>query len=148
MDYKTLDWEIEAQRVMKAFGIVEPCEFKPEAVGVETDMVLRMIGTDLSPALPWGERLGVYYGTRDRLYQAYEDDRHTVSFIASIDWEGKLTAPFYVIENALFFAKGWLYLGLLTAEIEQALEVRITAHEKLEWALEYEVKHHSLDSEA
>ncbi len=66
---------------------------------------------------------------------------------AEFSWGGELTESVFNSCHALIFARGFLWLGLLTHEIEATLSVLMadnTAHERMEWTLEYEARTGSL----
>lgn len=128
MTYKTIDWVAEAERVRRAFGIEEECEFKFNRNRME-----------LKHNNWWPEVNGAI------IFISFFDDRK--SFAVCDDRESSSCAIFTEKEPDVFrsnsevsapqLAKALCHLSLLTAEVETALGVSISAHQKLEWELEY-----------
>jgi hypothetical protein len=146
MNYETMDWEAEAIRVARAFGIKEKCEFRFERLRNGTrmsafkQMSLYIEATASKPSLPWGDVLHASCDNDGRTYDAIAKSSSDFNLVISFEWDGELMIA-ELVDNYAYvdlFAKGLFHLGLLTEEVEAELKIYITAHQKLEWALEYE----------
>jgi len=150
MNFETMDWDAEAQRVQRAFGIEPSCEF----------VLLRENG-------------GRWFTVRDReegeiiygslicgpLFISVNYYQNYMSFcvgMANLDDEPPMTSlklgydgnDIFVYElsknhpeYALLISRALFYLDLISPEVEAALQLSITAHQKLEWTLEYEARY-------
>jgi len=148
MDFETLDWELEARRVKAAFGVKSECKFYEFTTheGLERRFQIRD-GNEETLAenlLVSGESLRVYYAQGERFYEITNRDRRR-AHITFWDEQTIFVSPplSHVRWGGLFhlLIKGVYYLDLLTPHIETELEISISAHEKLEWKLEYEERY-------
>jgi len=135
MDFETIDWEQESQRVARAFGIEEQCHFV-----MENDLVTRKLYVGEEPYIfvSRTKLIGVDYFELGHTFQAVNPRRTKAEAFVSLDWGVSILMSQPEAELSPLLAKPLFHLGLLTPEVEAALKVTITAHQKLEWALEYE----------
>jgi len=143
-NYETLDWELEARRVAKAFEIEKECYFYSviESNGEECRW-LRLKGED-SPLLfnrhAW---FNIRYTREYRGFYVVVPDLKWAVLEVEFSWNGELIESIFTDYHALKIARGLFRLGLLTPAIETELWALMTnnsAHEKLEWKLEYEAQ--------
>jgi len=146
MDYETIDWEAEAQRVARAFGLSEKCYFReqvPPATSSSRLYYHDLCWKDTKGGYEFPDGSGVIFicvyvkqiGVRYGFEREY--GRANTSFL--LNWKSK---PIVRGNDAVLvplLAKGLFHLGLLTAEVETMLNV--SNHEKLEWAREYEERY-------
>jgi len=140
MDFETIDWDSEAKRIQKAFGIAGECELR-ELRRSDWGRRLFLVGTKSRDVFIDDDTLlRITYDATGRFFYLADKTREDwLSF--KIGWgkdevEGVLSGK--VDEFSTLLARGFFHLGYLSAEAELKLETTITAHEKLEWALEYE----------
>lgn len=132
MTYETLNWELEAQRVARAFGVEGECDWHIH------NEDRRLFLADTSPYVPYVpfscSEIAIAYARSGR-------DFHNASSYLVIGFDGKI----HVNEGAEKFgkplARALFHLDLLSPAVESALGVSISHHEKLEWTLEYEARH-------
>jgi len=133
MDYETMDWEDEAKRVASAFGVREECEFVEDKWGQK---VLRGTWDGQSPAIAPEICLLAAYTSEYRDFSMANCDHGTY---VRIFWDGrKPEIECGMYEEAV--AHSLLLLGLLSPEIEAALGATFSAHQKLEWLVDFEEK--------
>ena len=133
------DWDTEASRIARAFGVVESCGFYgPRHLKM---LLLKDFSQDAYiQQIPLGNELllNVCYNTAYRLFQLTNTDR-TAFTEAMLLWNGDVHARNYQeLTAARRFVKALFSLGLLTPEIEENLGITPTHHEKLEWQLEFD----------
>lgn len=133
MTYETIDWEAEAKRVAKAFGIKGECvwiDVRKQAVQlVALDDLVCKYGIPISE----DAYAVVQYSKGSRFFQIFDGSPDVGIFI---NWQGAVWES-DVIAHGDTLAKALYHLSLLTPEVEQALGVTIDAHTKLEWELEF-----------
>ena len=148
--YETMDWEAEAKRIARAFGVEGECHFEvpqhdPPAQGGSQRIpqtgfrTLRLKNGDYA-RLANGVHFWCDYrrgAGRNYWLRASLHSRLGIK----VAWGGQLAFQIddYTLAPAL--TKGSFHLGLLTSEIEAALKANVTAHEKLEWTREYEERY-------
>ena len=142
-----MDWKAEAKRIQVAFNLKTECEFVQnesgaclESVGGQKDEGIYLQGEYLHD---WLELL-VTYSAKDRVFEISRvrtpEKLHGGSFsMVIITWDGSTSiiggdSYSHILARALF------HLDLLTPEVEITIRATISAHEKLEWKLEYEDK--------
>jgi len=131
-----LDWEAESKIVARAFDTIDACSF----VGPRNWKALRRnIGEGWGlPSLSNGLSLQIQFRHSERTFSVTQGDRASAHII--IEWDGNLPPHglermFYekTTECDIALARGLYCLGLLTSEIEAALEITVTNHQKAEW---------------
>jgi len=143
MTPETIDWPLEARRIRQAFGLQGLCLFKPWYEGARQ---FQMDGNSLVPL-----------GDNAKLFVAYEgvmkftiwrsngfdpsiglDRASELDTYIGLTYDGKVRGQTFAGRYSNTLAKGLFHLDLLTPEVEAALKVSVSAHEKAEWTLEYE----------
>jgi len=173
MDYETLDWDAEAARIIRAFGISQPVQFLDEGLneGRKPHLFKYLRTLDDDPtiylSIPADLEMDVTYHSPKqkpqqlplglkffRVFRAGTMIEGTSMYQAKVElnWDGSVSSDFYQFQKqknsfyipsgyfglAQVLAKGLFHLDLLSPEVEDVLELNITAHQKLEWALEYD----------
>jgi len=146
--FETLDWELEARRLNAAFGIEGEfrAAFDDEPSGPK--WLIKTIGSDAMPnmfivnAEFW---VSFYYDRKNRYFTVGKIPRQSPTSFPNkkfiLNWAGtqfRVQGSQIDIEGHWIIAKGLYHLGLLTDEIETAMQVAVSAHQKIEWTLEYE----------
>ncbi len=133
--FETMDWEAEAKRVSLAFGVEEKCRFVKSSLN-ET-MTFRPLTDGQDVKVPDGS-VRVYYQLKVRSYQIFASSKISVAvrFITSGGVITRIVPKDCPAVKPL--ARALFHLDLLTPEVEAALKVNISAHQKIEWTLEYE----------
>ena len=130
MNFETMDWEAEAERVRHAFCANDLIPFHKSASGCTIEIQTPQGG------------LSMQYG-EDGRYFALQGQEQIPTEI-SINWDGTLDGQAVcgpeTQADSDFIAKGLFHLDSLTPEVEAALQVSISNHQKLEWQLEYEAR--------
>ena len=138
MDFETMDWKAEAERVARAFGVEGKCFFRAEY----EEYVLRSVDRAnkdyfKQPLIQPRVYLLATYEAEGQYFEIYNPAAGQSTTIIIGD-----TIDLNRFSGDLFFANEMaraLYkLDLLTPEIEAMLKVNISAHQRLEWALEFE----------
>ena len=139
MTYETLDWPSEAERVALAFGVVGECEFQNTGL-THSLKFIDQNGTAQPVLRGEGEYVAaVEYSAAGRRFSA---SRNYISLDSEaetrihIGWDGSVRRVSLWLGEADFLAKALYHLGLLTPEVEAALKVSISSHQKAEWALD------------
>jgi len=144
--YDSMDWEAETKRIVAAFEMVEPCRFIRHAGTASCEATERMDDKNTSRILlKNGLRAAVSYSRTAKSFGISYDNRY---YGVGFRWDGshikrnppkqtKRAKPrpdivYDTLGKALFF------LDLFTPEVEEVIGGSITAHQKLEWQLEYE----------
>lgn len=144
MNLGTMDWELEAVRVAGAFGVAEECEFRNKSNSGADDEFEERLFCLKNAELPLVNefKMSVTYMKTRRIFVILNPQNHCVGQVF-ISWQGQSMFGGFgsfgklpLMTRALFH----LGLGLLTPEIEAALNVNISAHEKAEWLLEFETR--------
>jgi len=138
MDYDSIDWEVEAKRVARAFGIEEQCQFV-----LDNDLVSRSlyVGDDPYFYLSSEAIVRVDYFDLGRSFQTMNPRQAKAVLFVSIDWDGFILMSQAEFKLSLLLSKPLFHLGLLSPEVEAALKLTITAHQKIEWARQYEERY-------
>lgn len=148
MTCESINWEEEAKRVARAFGVEVPCYFGNESPYSDR-MKLGIVGTFrcdihehvIDVRLPDFKKLSVIYEP-DRRHFGIVRFPVAKAFV-SIGVKGDLIGTSLVHSHYLAdLAKGLFQLDLYTAQIDEIFRQKgtenlITAHQKLEWELEY-----------
>ena len=135
-----MDWKAEAERVARAFGLEGKCEFYRRNKHDESRYFRHLVKPyAITFPHPIGEtRLRVTYDPNGRHFDLSNGSAWS---LMSVGWDVRqYQLPILAFYN-FHIAKALFYLDLLTPEIEDALEVSISAHEKLEWILEFEARY-------
>jgi hypothetical protein len=146
--FETTDWEVEAKRVVQAFGVKRRCAFKKMGESRLAGMYLR------DKPLPFPDepettklRLIVEYNRTERRFTVWghagPKEFMKVSRRTQIvlDWDGAVISSWLVYHDAglpddsELLARGLFFLDLLTPEVEATLKVNVSQHQKMEWAL-------------
>lgn len=137
--YDTIDWQAEAQRVKRAFGVEGECEFRLENYerllyedGDEGMIYQPKIAENLYVQAAWTDS--------DRYFLIHQCHGHKSTSIGIWD-TGVLNDSPNDLTYAVPLARALFHLDLLTPEVETALQVTISHHEKLEWLREYEERY-------
>jgi hypothetical protein len=139
MDYETIDWELEAKRVMAAFNIAECCEFV-DRYTVGKVLVGSNEFDPLSDAPSNRDGLTIRSQMNEHhRYFAVQDDNGVITSV-SLQHDGGINAGPLWFDYVPVLYKGLFLLGLLNDEIEHELKYSPSHHERLEWALEYEAR--------
>ncbi len=172
MEFETMDWKSEAQRVMMAFDVAEECEFVDESNFFGPTKILSLRRSRLVKF--WKRFFHLFIRPRiDKVDKILTQDGMLLLVSYRLD-TGKLLLYFTLTENkpmtildrawasvcfspdgslvrellladsnkyAVPLAKGLFHLGLLSPEIEAALKIAVSAHQKMEWTLEYEASY-------
>ncbi len=136
MDYETMDWEAEAVRVAWAFDVKTECKFRQKVKRFGEWRILLSCGRN-DVTIRDDLRLYVTYKPQSMWFKL-EDKTTSLSWTwVTLDMNGRMVDAGTTHEFSDRMVKGLCRLGLLTPEIDAALESGATAHEKLEWALEF-----------
>ncbi len=132
MTFERIDWEAEALRVASAFGIEFPCQF------LEFDSDQRLLYLQGFTSRIWLRKEGALYLTalydqKGRLFTVSESYADSAEIF--IGWDGSVDRRPWFYDHNLLIARALFYLDLLTPEVEAALLVSVSAHERLEWLL-------------
>jgi hypothetical protein len=143
MTYETIDWEVEAKRVARAFGVEGKVEFRQHR-RLKGSQRFGVIGVR-KLAVPVGEGffVDVAYETKGRFF-ALADKTHKNWVSLKIGWvRGDISYgdSGNVEEFSTRLARGLFHLDLLTPEVEHKLTATISAHQKMEWAGEYQQRY-------
>jgi hypothetical protein len=138
MAYETLNWKHEANRVAAAFGAEGECEF------VEFDAGQRLLQWRGWSRIYLAGSLyfGALYDGEGRLFSVTEG--YTDAAEIFISWDGSVNQRPWFYKHNILLARALFHLQLLTPEVEGALNVSVTAHDKLEWTLNYRERSYSL----
>ncbi len=145
MTFETLDYVAEAERISTAFDVKGECEF----IGSDYDTMKLRQNNITQIELNTRDNLFLYcvyekqLGRTFSIYSKSENDSVELAQI-TVDWLRGL--PYEPVSEAIdtihayTLAKGIFYLDLLTPEVEAAMQVTISNHQKLEWVLEYNAR--------
>jgi len=147
--FETLDWNAEARRVARAFGVTEECHFhtyvenEPIENGDGDYPYLRLTLKDglTEPTIFCRDDVALlceYDEDIGRSYYVYAEKGVTG---IRMEWDESLASLIKDSTLLPLLAKGLFYLDILTPEVEETLKITVTAHEKLEWAREYEQRY-------
>jgi len=133
MNFESMDWEAEAQRVAAAFGVEAPCQF------LEFDSNQRLLYVQGFTSRIWLKHtqtlyLTAFYAQNGRLFtitQGYGDSAELF-----IGWDGSVDRRPWFYDHNPIIARALFYLDLLTPEAEEALCISVSAHDRLEWMLQ------------
>jgi hypothetical protein len=132
MTFETMDWEAEAKRVARAFGLLT-CTVASE---------LHQGGVCYRANDTTNEfNVSCKYTSRYQCFELERVDKNIIGLNSStiyLNWEGSVRTAHPDAQTTPELAKGLFHLDLLTPEVEAALQVSISNHQKIEWALEYE----------
>lgn len=140
-------WENDAARIGRAFGIQGEFRELPE----HPKRFCKIVPDGEKPEWFFNVKndlwLGIIYMKDCRLLQIAENERHRVLIRVHLGWR-RTNFHANIIRNIegcqeaqLILAKGLYYLDFLTPELEASLGITVSAHEKLEWRLEYEARY-------
>lgn len=140
MDFETIDWNVEAKRVARAFDFEGECEFVPTTYAHEMEIV-----SGGSSQLKIHQRLYLnatysLYGREFGLWQGWEFSQSWSARVV-VKWNNRIVVHLNPSEPRLFLAHALFRLDLLTPETEAELKVSLTAHERIEWTLEREERY-------
>lgn len=135
-------WDLESNSIRCAFGLQEDCFFEPQYRNRQTHFILRQSPWAKYPSLPYhyrddGLRFEAKYFVIDRLFTLWADGIGTQ--IRIYPDTASLTER-STLDLAPKMAEGLFKTGLLFPFVEEALNYYPTAHERLEWQLEYEAR--------
>lgn len=138
MNYETIKWQDEARSVARAFGVKCECYFAPD----ENEHVLRH---DETGWLPGNDEtwVSVRYKASHRDFMLVKE-RKTIGIEISYDADPAGTRIYAGVsktdnlELQIYLTRTLFYLDLLTPQLEAALQLSISHHQKLEWAMEFE----------
>jgi len=137
MQYGIVDWDAEAARIARAFDIQTPLRFRLKTkAGIERRDLLS--GSHSHIVVDENLRLSVIYKP-DSLYFKLHDKE--VATWIRVGYTGDFYQGSMEPRYSRPLAKGLFHLGLLGSFTEELLGWSISAHEKLEWALEYEQRY-------
>ena len=133
--YETLDWEAEAIRMARAYGVKVECAFIETRYGKDFIDIATRKKAEISEGV-----VGTAgYSPSNRFYTVRSRSSWTV---IQLSWLGEVQSAHVGKDfEVAALARAFFHLELLTPEVEAALSVSITAHEKLEWAREYEERY-------
>ncbi len=143
-----MDWGVESQRVTRAFGVKRRCVFKKMEESWLISMYLRDQPLALSDEAEKTKlRLIVEYNLHERRFDVWGHSGPKAFIKAArrtqivLGWDGTVISSWLIYHDARLpddgelLARGLFFLGLLTPEVEAALKVSISQHQKMEWAL-------------
>lgn len=145
MSYETIDWNAEALRVARAFGVEG--EFRD---GGFYDKKYLSVGEHYE-AIPftgagYGELFSVVYTFDQMQFEVWNTWNHTRTD-CHIGYDGSFSDGLSTLDKKKFpiahrypLARALFHLDLLTPEVEEALQVSVSAHEKMEWTMGYEAR--------
>ncbi len=137
MTLETIDWELEAERVKRAFGLKGEARFK---LWYDLARQFQLDGNSLVPLGESEQLIIAYEGVmKFTLWRNGEFDTYI-----GIDFEGKRRGQTFAGRGCHTIAEGLFHLGLLTPEIEAALGMDISHHQRAEWILEYDERRNDL----
>lgn len=148
--YETMDWDAEAKRVAAAFGLDMTAEYEFREFPEENPqtMLLRQIGAP-KIVLPTRPETSFEYfiGAKGRIFVLSNNGNPNngpvgarAMTLASLYWDGTIDITPFQLDSRYseILARALFHLDLLTPEVEQALQVSVSAHEKIEWGRECE----------
>lgn len=145
---KTLDeiyankWNLESNSIRCAFGLQEDCFFEAQYRNRQTHFVLRQSAWAKYPSFPYHYRddklrFQAKYFVIDRLFTLWADGVDTQIRIYP---DAAFLTERSTLEFAPQMAEGLFKIGLLLPFVEEALKYSPSAHERLEWTLEYNAR--------
>lgn len=146
MTYETMDWEAEARRIAWAFEVKTECKFRQKIKSYGEKRILLSCGRN-NVAIDENWNLYATYKPGGMWFRMEHSAFLTgVGWVSSgamwvsLDWNRKVLDAGPDHEYSELLVRALFRLDLLTQEIETALESSVTAHQKLEWQLEYEAR--------
>ena len=142
MNFDMMECEVEFERIRRAFDVAGECEILTEGDYISLESKGEK-GAKLR--LHDGAELQASYSLRSRTlgFTLWVNETFTEFELGTnYVWYSVMYNPFPEYDDSsLRLVKGLFHLGLLTPEIERGLRVSISAHQKLEWTLEYEARY-------
>lgn len=139
LNFFTIDWALESLKVTQAFDVRESCIFGPKWGTDRTAMEYSPVLEPLRFCHIKDALLSITYRPYSRSFTIQGQGRN--GRIAQIMWiDEQPISSVGDAEYSLWLAKGLFHLDLLTLEVEQALALSVSHHERLEWQLEYELR--------
>ena len=137
MDYETIDWDAEALRIARAFGVEAPLRFRRKIKDSKIRHDL-LSGSHTHIVVHETLRLTVNYKPHCLHFKLHYGD---VATAVTIGYNGMVGQATVESKYSNQLAKGLFHLGLLHHDTIEILGWSISEHDKLEWLLEYEERY-------